>query len=393
MDPLTNAIDYLAKFQARAYRRIGFSHDEALSYVASKNKKTTDYVNSNLLPFPTTEEARHYLTSHRSFVSKTEIELALRNFSYEAAIDYQNYAKSFLLKSQQTELESILLSRFVQAVEPILIKKFKELAIEFPDDIIVSTLPLGDINGLFKPVPNSKFSLILFQENFCTFFVEALWLFYVFSDMTRSKVERSTAVSDLASLVKAFLTDRDLYLKRRVTSPNQPAELVNFFQTRVVPLLCFVFSHELGHKCLGHSEKILQSNGDVDLWQCEFEADLFAFKILVSYFDTNALKDNQEVFPFFIAYSYFHFIDIIYLSEQIMKTGNIQGVKYPKSHPSPQFRKSLIKSLAFELNEDSRNYLISYLDSIDNTFKKLLEGLKGELEGTSKENIRSGKHE
>lgn len=363
----------LLALQERAYSRLGLDLEQAINHVRTKNE---DFIGSikNYHLFENKTLMRNSIDGGLSPYMKDELYESFVNNIRN--IDYNRIGSDCSIYLPITRLENSANALFIQAIEPHIKKEFDELKIEYPENLIFSSLPSGDINGLFSPVEGTDFSLILFQENFCSFFVEAMWLFKVYSDRTESNDNRQQAVIDLSKSIISFVSDRSTYVRRNINYAKDNIESIDFFVNRMIPFLIFLVGHELGHKSLKHHLKINENKDIVSKWQYEFEADLFGFKLLANYFNKRNLVENQDVLPFFISSMYFHLLEFVYMAEELIENGESRTVKYPKSHPSPQFRKNTIESLIYSLDDKNRDRILSYNQVVNSEFDDLFEKMK-----------------
>jgi len=309
--------------------------------------------------------------------------------------EFQFFLAKTLSESSDSKYEHPSNAVMVRAVLPCVKKCLEHLQIEYPQNIIISTLPHGEVNAWVKAVPDTNFHLILFQDSWLAFISEALCIFeeYTWSSDMMKYIEwkfldidteeaqsmsdkekiKAEAIGKFIDLISKYLTNRDLYTDRKPYEHSQERHNHSFYLTRFLPLITFIFGHELGHIHLGHNFESSFKSDILEKWQKEVEADLFGLQVLIAHF--REPRNNIELAPYFTAISYFNIIEILEKSESVLQHGN-EFIRYSISHPKPVFRKRLILRTISLLPEENQNSVNAIMDATEVTFDSIWEAIK-----------------
>lgn len=397
---------YLEQLQKKAYLKIGMPHviaQEKIDFMKDKISKIQTSAQAKSFEENVLKKREYYVKEHllhsREFREKfPEIEIPVSNDDISHgridAINYEDKLLNLISEDLNTRYEHPANARFIRLVEPFVKKCYQKLSLEYPN-IILSTLPHGEVNAWVWPVPESTFHLVLFQDSWLSFVTEALSIAYEYtlppgmehyiewkfvdvkSEVTgnidpREKI-KAEAIGKFVDLLSTYFSERDLYTGRKGYTPIDEAQSNLFYQTRVLPLICFVIGHELGHISLGHTIENYHKSSINDKWAKEISADLFAFQTLLSYYE--AEMANMEIAPYFIVLSYYNTIDILEKCESVLRTGN-EYTRYSRTHPNPSMRKEVILRTVVWLPEEKQTNISQLIWSIEYTYKDMWERMR-----------------
>lgn len=243
----------------------------------------------------------------------------------------------------------------------------KDLSISIPIELVVGTLPTGQVNARVIKIPSNGDFVVVFESGFFTFanlLAKATIKAMPFIGTENDKLSFSTdwdgsvnsdALRRFQEVIIAYLLHGQ---------PNAaPPYLIDYPHQRLTNILrnsmeLFVIGHEYGHVIGGHfstgqkTSAFLIGNEVNEIiysWQQEFEADAWGLQLMLH---AMMKKGHDLSLSFWGADFFFSCIDVVERSTSIIRTGELKNQPLGSHPPAKARREALRKVLKRSLSED-----------------------------------------
>jgi hypothetical protein len=272
-----------------------------------------------------------------------------------------------------------------------------EFSNELPSNIVLGTLPTGQVNAITVKVPDSEDYLVLFESQlftFCLLMSKAITGALLTEEKEGKFFKFSTDEEHWKSMIASRPVIRERFYEVLVAYlvTGRPANAKPYFVPKnhevivsslLTPMELFILGHEYGHVIGGHLEhsqlaKRMISSIEVDLtlqnWEQEFQADALGLQLALS----ASIKEGYDIgLSYWGADFFFKCVQLVERGLAILTDNTVGG---SDTHPpSSERQKALRRSLSERLGEQQARGPLHLADTIDRLSDYLMTTVESQL--------------